>query len=450
MTTPSGSTQIGMALPGGASMPTTPVNLSGWQPAGNFGVNQQGTYGQTVGGKADIPLGGGAKATVTVSTPISKAALATSAGMVLKNAARIGIPAVGAVMTASAIKDLFDLGKVYFDENGTQEKPVYTFKKSRECSTAGPNPGETHAYVNDSAITSVWGSWMEGNSCTVGFIHSCTKYSFCPFTTPKRIVSQTIFDTKTYITPDEATALISSHQARADALQQLINLDKEHKSKNGVNPFGYVAPTIALDTPTITGPATVPGPKSTETESVRLKPGTNVLSDPGTTTPTDPGTKVTTKEQTHRITYEGDKITQTTVTNTVTNITNNTTNITTTEGEKVEEKDPEVKDPEDPATDTPLGDIPNLYERKYPDGLVGIWNDKKQSLKGSSVGNLVGQIVPKGMGDGGCPQWQIPLDIGIVNYGTHNLSIPCEYWAYLRIIMIVGSLFLARALIFGG
>ena len=129
MTTPSGSTQIGMALPGGTSMPTSPSNLSGWQPAGNFGVNQQGTYGQTVGGKADFPLGGGAKATVNVSTPISKAALANSAGMVLKNAARIGIPAVGAVMTASAIKDLFDLGKVYFDEGGTQEKPVYTISR---------------------------------------------------------------------------------------------------------------------------------------------------------------------------------------------------------------------------------------------------------------------------------------------------------------------------------
>lgn len=94
--------------------------------------------------------------------------------------------------------------------------------------------------------------------------------------------------------------------------------------------------------------------------------------------------------------------------------------------------------------------IPVLYERKYPDGLIGIWDQKKQAMRETAVAQLASQIMPSGIGDGGCPQWQIPLDVGFWDYGTVPIGIPCEYWAVLRVIMIIGSLFLARALIFGG
>lgn len=109
--------------------------------------------------------------------------------------------------------------------------------------------------------------------------------------------------------------------------------------------------------------------------------------------------------------------------------------------------DPE---PEGDFSDTGLPSIPVLYERKYPDGLIGIWDQKKQAMRETAVAQLASQIMPSGIGDGGCPQWQIPLDVGIWNYGTVPIGIPCEYWAVLRVIMIIGSLFLARALIFGG
>lgn len=100
--------------------------------------------------------------------------------------------------------------------------------------------------------------------------------------------------------------------------------------------------------------------------------------------------------------------------------------------------------------DTPLPPVPKLYERKYPDGLKGVWNAKKLELQDTSVARLISNILPKGIGDGGCPRWEIPVDVGFFNYGVADVSIPCPYWSAIRVLMIIGALFLARALIFGG
>ena len=101
-------------------------------------------------------------------------------------------------------------------------------------------------------------------------------------------------------------------------------------------------------------------------------------------------------------------------------------------------------------TDPNMPPIPELYTRKYPEGLIGVWNTKREQLAQTPFGQLATQIMPQGLGDGGCPTWEIPLNIGIHDYGTYPLTIPCDYWAVIRVILIVSSLFLARALIFGG
>lgn len=447
-----GTAPVGMGLPGGTPLPTTPVNLSGWQPAGNFGVNTQVPTGITVGGKADFPLPGGAKAPINVATPITKAAVAASAGMVLKNAARIGLPAVGVFMTVMQIKDYFDQGKVYFDGvNGTQERPVYTISDDSRCSE-DPN-GATHPYANDAGITAKWMGRYENGMCRYGFLFTSTVYpNMNNYWYGIRSGNPLPEGSKTYLTPEEATALIANAQARADMLQKLIDEDKVHRQKNGINPFGYVAPTIELGSPTITGPATVPGRKSTETESVRLQPGTNVPAAPGQ--PSDHGIKTTTKEQTTKITYEGDKITTTTITNTVTNITNTVTNITTNEGDKVTEETPDSPPedpPEEPPTDSPLGDVPKLYERKYPDGLVGIWNEKSEVIKQSSTFTLAAQLMPTGLTAGTCPSWSIALNFASwASFGEHDFAPPCWIWDVAKTIIIISALMLARSLIFGG
>lgn len=105
------------------------------------------------------------------------------------------------------------------------------------------------------------------------------------------------------------------------------------------------APGVGVQTEplTVTGPATVPGEKTTTTETVKLNPGTNTIASPGTS-PTDTGTKTTTKQDNTKVTYNNNTVTtNSTVNNTTTTITNNVTNVTTTEGTKTEET--ENKDP---------------------------------------------------------------------------------------------------------
>lgn len=102
-------------------------------------------------------------------------------------------------------------------------------------------------------------------------------------------------------------------------------------TKAGIDPFGGQSVK-----PTLTGPETIPGEKTTTSESVKLKPGTTTVADPADPV-TEQGTKTTTKENTTKVSYNENTATasQTTITNT--NITNNVTNQTINEGDKIEE-----------------------------------------------------------------------------------------------------------------
>jgi len=149
-----------------------------------------------------------------------------------------------------------------------------------------------------------------------------------------------------------------------------------------------------------------------------------------------------------------------TVTNThITNITNhyNSSNVQTgTTTEKITptedspaEPQPETEEERSP-NDTPLGELPKLYEREYPDGMVGIWDQFKGRLTGSSIGQLATSLMP-GWDAGQCPTWPLNLALGeLADFGVHDVAPPCWLWDVLRAILIVCALLLARALIFGG
>ena len=101
--------------------------------------------------------------------------------------------------------------------------------------------------------------------------------------------------------------------------------------------------------------------------------------------------------------------------------------------------------------DSPLPDIPTLYERKYPDGLVGIWNQKSQLIKQASMFTLASQLMPTGLNAGACPAWQIELNFASwAAYGAHNVAPPCWIWDVAKTIILISALLLARALVFGG
>lgn len=155
---------------------------------------------------------------------------------------------------------------------------------------------------------------------------------------------------------------------------------------------------------------------------------------PSTTTTTPQGT--TTTNTTYNYTYNNNRvvITQTTTT------TNPDGSQSSTESDDVR-PDPEVSLPQDPA----LPPVPDLYERRYPDGMAGVWAEKRAAFLESPLFAIIPALTPS-LGSTGCPVWTLPLG----PWGTHDISIPCWVWAAIRLIFICTALFTARKLIFGG
>lgn len=203
--------------------------------------------------------------------------------------------------------------------------------------------------------------------------------------------------------------------------------------------------TIPTDQPTISGPASVAGPVSVAT------------------TPYQDMVKKSTKASNYDCTYvqgatvmEGgsaicsersittDELTKTDP------VTGNKTTTTTTAEDATKPADI-PKDPEQAqATDSPLPSQPTLYKRKYPDGLTGVWTAQKSALLSSPLIQLTSNLQPTITGNGGYPSWSIPIVIGSKNWGTFDASPAPFIWDFLKVCTILGALFLARALIFGG
>lgn len=200
---------------------------------------------------------------------------------------------------------------------------------------------------------------------------------------------------------------------------------------------------------TLEGPNSATGKTTKTTEPVQLVPGTNTVAPPGTpSSQTQPGTKTTTTTKTHPINYSGNSVSYTTNNTTNNSITNNVTNVTTNETKTEEIKDDKE---EHMPVDSPLGDVPKLYEKKYPEGMSGVWDAKKGEFAQTSFFALIEQLTPKVGQAGSCPSWSIDLSwTPGGSMGVHQLQPPCMIWPILKLIVIISALFLARALIFGG
>lgn len=201
---------------------------------------------------------------------------------------------------------------------------------------------------------------------------------------------------------------------------------------------GVEVPTDPASTAT-SGPSSVPGQKTTATESVKLVPGTNTPAAPGATQ-TDPGTKTTTTTSTTNITYQGDKVIYNTTNNTTTNITNNTTNITTNEGDKTETTEdqtpPEQKEPEDPCKFDPerigcskYGDPPEPGELPK--------KDKEISITPVDMG-----------GPGACPA-PIPFSVFGQSYAL-SYQPACDVAVYLKTLVLLMASVIAGYVFVGG
>ena len=203
--------------------------------------------------------------------------------------------------------------------------------------------------------------------------------------------------------------------------------------------FGNI--TWPLGNVSVTGPSEVKGPKKTS------------ITQSGNRTDT------TVSQETTPLSYSGPSVTagNTTRTSTTTSVTTNpdgstststsTTTETTEQGTEGQPQDEE----QDAPTDTALPSVPDLYTRKYPDGLVGIWNTKSAEIKQAPLFRLATDLMPNVGSGGSCPSWPINLDFASwAQFGTRDVAPPCETWDWARVFVIVGALLLARALIFGG
>lgn len=195
----------------------------------------------------------------------------------------------------------------------------------------------------------------------------------------------------------------------------------------------------------------------------KLLPGSLIVEGPvqvqgpttTTTTNTPSGTETTVTNTVYNITYQGDTVNiDASVTTTTTHPDGSvTTSTTTTSGSPspAEQTGPENSEEGGAIVDPELPPIPELYQRKYPEGIVGVWNDKREGFDQSPFFQLIGKLAPSNLGDGGCPSWSLPLSLeSWAPYGTHTLQVPCWVWTAIRALMIVGALLIARRLIFGG
>lgn len=165
---------------------------------------------------------------------------------------------------------------------------------------------------------------------------------------------------------------------------------------------------------------------------------------PTTTTTTNPDGSVTTTTvtPTTNYNYSGNQIT-------VTNSSSSTTQTCTAAGSCSTTTTSSNNDQSSASpTDTGMPPVPNLYTQKYPDGLSGVWNEKKAAVEQSALFTWLRSLVPT-FGDGGCPTWILPVDV--LNIHTSgDISIPCWLWGTIKLIFNISALLVARRLIFGG
>lgn len=186
--------------------------------------------------------------------------------------------------------------------------------------------------------------------------------------------------------------------------------------------------------PTLSGPASVQGPKTTTTST-----GPN-------------GTTTTTKDTHHDLDYsnpDGVVVRDRTTTTTTDPDGNTTTDTTVDTGPVVGAKPDEQSDLEGSFSDTPFPEVEPFYEQKYPDGLQGVWAARKAEFEDSAFMDFLGSFVPSFSGS--CPSWSLNVNVASwAQFGIHDFQTLCWVFDFIKVVMLVTAAFLCRALIFGG
>lgn len=94
-------------------------------------------------------------------------------------------------------------------------------------------------------------------------------------------------------------------------------------------------------------------------------------------------------------------------------------------------------------------EVCSWYESAYPDGLVGIWEERSLALQQTALFDFVNQFSFEPSGSQ--PEMQLCFNLAsYANFGCFSLEIPAFVWVFLRVCILFSAAMLCRALIFGG
>ncbi|SPZ02322.1 Uncharacterised protein [Pseudomonas luteola] len=188
------------------------------------------------------------------------------------------------------------------------------------------------------------------------------------------------------------------------------------------------------------GPTSVKGPTVSSTATTANTDGTTSTS--------------TTKQDTNfKLGYNADGFTWTPeTTKTVTGADGKTTTETTTEEDNSTKPEEQTDDPlnkEYSFEDKDFPEVKPFYEQKYKDGFKTVWENNQASFDNSAFISFLKSFVPSFSGS--CPAFGLNFNIATwANYGSMDFMSICYVLDFVKSILLVSSLFLCRALIFGG
>lgn len=91
----------------------------------------------------------------------------------------------------------------------------------------------------------------------------------------------------------------------------------------------------------------------------------------------------------------------------------------------------------------------SLYTPIYTGGLSGVWDAKKSTLVGPNITNALNAMMPTNYTTGVVPTFTFP-DAPFLPGSGSSIPFDSRIWDFIKAILIISALFLARSLIFGG
>lgn len=192
---------------------------------------------------------------------------------------------------------------------------------------------------------------------------------------------------------------------------------------------------------TLQGPATAAGPWFTKTSTFPKPDGTT-------------GTKTETTSTKYDFTYGPEHFDVNPERKTTTTedgvVTSETTETDGTPAEDVTDT-PDEETPDESYTfnDSDLPAVEPFYTQKYPDGFQGVWDSANTDFEQSAFVSFLNSFVPSFSGS--CPAFSMSFAIGgVANFGTHGFANLCYALDFVKVCIMLGALFLCRAIVFGG